>query len=236
MLPTLKKVHSAVTIVLFAVALVMLLSRYSAKNLQLDAVLLSGASREKPQNNSQQAEQTLPEQTCLLCRAAHLIKSKINKNQSIHREKTPRHYKICYLSRNSFSPRKRSPKCHPPPTQSTCSPVPVAVPLATPWAVPVAMPVAVPLAMPWAVLVAVPLAMAACCTLLAGWRCRLLALGLCSPLPVFCRVTPAACRCVLEGKKNTGGETHQGPHKENAAPAFPQHSHQPPPEMAGTQT
>lgn len=32
-----------------AVALVMLLSQYSAKNLQLDAVLLSGASTEKPQ-------------------------------------------------------------------------------------------------------------------------------------------------------------------------------------------
>lgn len=33
MLPTLKKVHSAVTIVLLAVALVMLLSQYYAKNL-----------------------------------------------------------------------------------------------------------------------------------------------------------------------------------------------------------
>lgn len=73
-----------------------------------------------------------------------------------------------------------------------------------PVAVPLAVLVAVPVAMPLAMLVAVPLAMLAavlvCCELLACCRCRLLALGLCSPFPVFPRAAPAACRCVLQGK------------------------------------
>lgn len=50
----------------------------------------------------------------MLCRAAQLIKIKIDKNQSIHREATPRHYKIRYLSRNSFSPTRCSPELCPP--------------------------------------------------------------------------------------------------------------------------
>ena len=74
----------------------------------------------------------------------------------------------------------------------------------------------VPLAVPWAV----PLAMTACCVLLACCRCRLLALGLCSPLPVFCLATPATCRCALQRKETRGGEAHPQPHKENPAPAF----------------
>lgn len=80
----------------------------------------------------------------------------------------------------------------------------MATPLTMPVAVPLAVLVAVPVAMPLAMLVAVPLAMLAavlvCCELLACCRCRLLALGLCSPFPVFPRAAPAACRCVLQGK------------------------------------
>lgn len=85
--------------------------------------------------------------------------------------------------------------------------MPLATPLATLVAVPLATLVAmlvVPLAMPLAMLVAVPLAMLVavlvCWELLACCRCRLLALGLCSPGPPFPRAAPAACRCVLQGK------------------------------------
>lgn len=71
-----------------------------------------------------------------------------------------------------------------------------------PFATPLAMLVAVLVATPLAMLVAVLVAVLVCCELLACCRCRLLAPGLCSPLPVFPRAAPAACRCVLQGREH----------------------------------
>lgn len=163
-----------------------------------------GDSREEPQKLFTMGR---TDPTSAFCRAAQLIKSKINKKLPIHKEEIPRHYTTCYLSRNSFSPTRCSPKlCPPPPPTSAGSPVPLAVPLAMP----------------------------ACCVLLACCRCRLLALGLCSPLPVFCLAAPAACRCVLQGKETRELTHTAGLTKKTRLPPFcfclmllvPQHSRQ----------
>lgn len=66
---------------------------------------------------------------------------------------------------------------------------------------------------------AVPFMVLAGAWLLAGCRCRLLVLGLCSPLPAPCRAAAAVCRCVLQGK--TRGETPPEPARSSCRPTQP---------------